>query len=379
MSYNCKILADSINLQGNRITTMKITFPRFILAEFNTHRMFSRNSASSRAIPFNKMVKMVEENPFIPIAWQKDHKGMQGTEYFTDSDAIKTNVDAWLKARDNAIKTAKFLNNDMRMFGKNAGTPVTKQLCNRLLEPFMWHTVIITATEWENFFELRCPDYVIHRIQPENDFLSYKSWKDLVKDNPSMKDCSLLEKLECNKSQADIHIQAIAELMWDAMNESTPKQLQAGEWHIPLGDNFDINKLEILAGYLNHYPVFEAPSTYFKDGEGLQWVNELKVKIATARCARISYETLGDNPKIDYEADIRLHDMLLKSKHFSPFEHVARAMSDEEYNSYISGNLDKADAYQIYLNGKTPYSGWCRNFKGFIQYRHLIENNENNK
>ena len=69
---NAEIIADSVDSKGNRITTMLLTFPRFILAELNTHRMFSRNSASSRAIPFEKMVKMVEEDPFIPIAWQKD-------------------------------------------------------------------------------------------------------------------------------------------------------------------------------------------------------------------------------------------------------------------------------------------------------------------
>ena len=102
-----KIIADSKNPQGDRITTMEVTFPRFILAEFNTHRMFSRNSASSRAIPFEKMVKMVEEDPFIPIKWMKDHKGMQGTEYFEKGAALKS---MWLKARDEATRHAEFLN-----------------------------------------------------------------------------------------------------------------------------------------------------------------------------------------------------------------------------------------------------------------------------
>ena len=67
-----KIVADSINKQGDRITTFLLTYPRFIHSELMTHRMFSRNSASSRAIPFEKMVKDVLENPFIPIAWQKE-------------------------------------------------------------------------------------------------------------------------------------------------------------------------------------------------------------------------------------------------------------------------------------------------------------------
>ena len=73
-----KIVADSINIQGDRLTTLEVVMPRYILAEFNTHSMLSKNSASSRAIPFNKMVKAVQENPFVPYAWQKDHKGMQG-------------------------------------------------------------------------------------------------------------------------------------------------------------------------------------------------------------------------------------------------------------------------------------------------------------
>ena len=79
--YKCEIIADSLSPQGNRLTTFKLTYPRIIHSELMTHRVFSRNSASSRAIPFEKMVKMVEEDPFIPIAWQKDHKGMQGSEY----------------------------------------------------------------------------------------------------------------------------------------------------------------------------------------------------------------------------------------------------------------------------------------------------------
>ena len=101
-----QVIADSKNQFGNRITTMIVTMPRYILAEFNTHRMFSRNSASSRAIPFEKMVKSIEDNPFIPMAWMKDHKGMQGTEYaqYPDTEDFKV---IWLEARDNAIKSAQ--------------------------------------------------------------------------------------------------------------------------------------------------------------------------------------------------------------------------------------------------------------------------------
>lgn len=248
-----KIVADSISPQGHRITSMLITFPRFILAEGKTHRIISglhgevevledisinsfregsKNSASSRAIPFEKMVKMVEEDPFIPIAWQKDHRGMQGSEYFTDLNSITTARNSWVLAAKDAISNAKELN----MEG------VTKQLVNRLLEPFMWHTTLVTATEWENFFELRCPKYF---FQPSNKH--FRSRKDFIKEwNGTFKvglDVSREANMDSwtfeewqekfNHSQAEIHIQVLAESMWDAMNESIPKQLKVGEWHIP--------------------------------------------------------------------------------------------------------------------------------------------------
>lgn len=103
----------------------------------------------------------------------------------------------------------------------------------------------------------------------------------------------------------------------------------------------------------------------------LEAQNRIMLKIATARCARISYETLGDDPKIDYEADIRLHDMLLESGHMSPFEHCARAMSDEEFEYYKSFSNAKFNEDGTLIEDSVK--GWCRNFRGFIQYRHLVE------
>ena len=160
-----------------------------------------------------------------------------------------------------------------------------------------------------------------------------------------------------NKSQAEIHIQALAEAMWDAMNESTPKQLKAGEWHIPnLGHEWDTHKLKSLL----------LSGKYNDDNEITPDINEIKLKISTAHCARISYTTLGNNPKIDYEADIKLHDRLLESKHASTFEHCAKVMSDEEYQNFRKGYTTTS------FRGETR--GWCNNYRGFIQYRYLIEN-----
>ena len=97
------IVADSINVQGDRLTSVLVTMPRIILSEMNTHRMLSKNTSSSRAIPFNKMVETIKEDPFIPIAWQKEHKGMQGTEYHEDTYKL---VEGWLTARNSAIQIA---------------------------------------------------------------------------------------------------------------------------------------------------------------------------------------------------------------------------------------------------------------------------------
>ena len=355
--YKCEIIADSISPQSHRLTTYKVTYPRIIHAEMCRHRILSRNSASSRAIPFKKMVKMVEEDPFIPIAWQKDHKGMQGTEYITDPIRIEFEVLEHLHDRDKAIESAKLRNN----------RGVTKQICNRYLEPFLWHTEIISGTEWSNFFELRCPKYWLgNPIDPN----SYKSKKDAVKalteqgfaPNPPFETWDTLEWLKFNQSQAEIHIQAIAEMMWDAMNESTPKQLQAGEWHIPMGDNIDIDHL------------FTDNTTGFA-GDSDE-IEEAKIKIATARCARISYTTLGDYPKVDYQADVDLHDHLIVSKHWSPFEHCAKVMNEDEYYSFVKGGypLDKDGFTIINENSVKAVSGWCNNFRGFIQYRYMVEN-----
>ena len=333
---SAEFICDSINEFGNRLTTMKVTFPRFILAELNTHRMFSRNSASSRAIPFEKMVNSVMENPFIPIAWQKDHKGMQGTEYFaTDSVEASDLHDHWLEGRDWSVKKAKSLSE------RN----LTKQLCNRLLEPFMWHTVLITATEFSNFFKLRCPQY---------EFFGkiYRSKKDVFKEMEVTEE----DLQRQNKGQAEIHMMALAEAMWDAMNESTPKQLKAGEWHIPF-------KPEFLTYKEGDQTISYVPNPAFPE--------EIKdtIKVAVANCARVSYTTVGEESKERLSSeDIKLYNRLLESGHLSPFEHVGRAMSRFERRLIGTGNVicDEQHVNEFQTD-------WSGNFRGFIQYRKELE------
>lgn len=357
-----EIVAHSLSPQGDELISVLATFPRIILAEVNTHRMLSKNTSSSRAIPFEKMVEAVQTNPFIPIAWQKHHSGMQGIEYFTDEKDIYRYFyveQVWRDARRRAIDVAKDLHS----------SKVTKQLCNRLLEPFMWTTMLITGSRegWDNFFNLRCPKYE-YKLGAE--IYNFYSWKDMIKfiknstDNQDYinqwKNTTLVEKLKLNKGQAEIHIMALAESIWDSINESIPKQLKAGEWHIPFEDKIQLD----LDATVNNKELIG----------GKEYIENV-VKISTAMAAHTSYTTVGNEPVKSYEKWIELHDKLIayNPPHSSPMEHCARVMNNYEYNSFIKGQTDydeELDLNKCYKKSK----GWCYNLKGFISYRHMIDN-----
>ena len=255
--FSAKVLADSTNCCGNRLTTMELTYPRIIHSEVMTHRMFSRNAASSRAIPVKKMIDQVMANPVIPIHWGAAEKGMQAYKElnsYASSECRRT----WLLARDNCVGAVE----GMLKQGLH------KQIANRLLEPWMWITVICTGNEgaWNNFFALRC--------HPE----------------------------------AEPHIQRIAEMAREVRSKSTPQKLSDGQWHLP------------LIGF---------------EGDELLSVED-QVKVSVGRCARVSY--LTHDGRRDVQADIDLHDRLLASKHFSPFEHIAR--SNRFSREWAQGNLE---------------------------------------
>jgi len=289
-----EIIADSINTKGNRLTTYILEYQRFVHAELMTHRMFSKNAASSRAIPIEKMIEQIINNPAMPVWWGKNQSGMQAKEELNDTkkreryNVLYNTLDdmtdmqyckvTWLKARDTTIKYAKQLSE----------VGLHKQIVNRILEPWFNIRIILSGTEFENFFALRAhPD-----AQPEIQELAYK--------------------------------------MLDEYNKSTPKQLKAGEWHVPFGDNMDENK------------VYEALD---QTGFALS-LEEAKRNISVARCARISY--LNYKGKDDYWADIKLCDRLFGSvpRHLSPTEHVAQALDDDKF---------------------------IANFRGFKQYRYFFD------
>lgn len=344
---HAEIVGHSLSPQGDELISVLCTFPRIILAEVNTHRMLSKNTSSSRAIPFNKMVEAVQENPFIPIAWQRDHKGMQGSEYLVDEKDIEYAIGTWLHQKDRAIEDAKIL---------NSGANVTKQLCNRLLEPFMWTTMLITGSKegWQNFFKLRCPDYEVFTLSGLYNVKSCKEARELALYPDEFKTFEIA--LQHNKGQAEIHIMDLAEKIYDCIQESVPKQLKAGEWHVPFIDRFE---------------------SYSDKEDGSDFdLNDIKISVALA--ARTSYTVVEDEKELDYSKMIELHDRLIEMRHDSPMEHCARAMSDDEYYSYVKGTVDAkidADGF-INIEGHTNLNvfGWCNNLKGFIPYRYFIDN-----
>lgn len=302
MAFEAEVLADSRSPAGYRLTTLEVTFPRFILPEFNTHRVFSRNSASSRAIPIARQLRRVIEDPYVPIEFGSNQPGMQAGPALA-GEARRTAEEEWLRARDDAVRRVHGLvtrpdavprSDDLLACveqiedacrGKSqpeGWLNVHKQIANRLLEPFMWHTVIVSATDWDNFWNLRChPD-----AQPE--------------------------------------IRRVATEMRAAVEASVPAELDSDGWHLPLIHPADREEVS----------------------------SELDlVKVSAGRCARVSYLTHAG--KRDLDADIALHDRLLESGHMSPMEHPAQPLSPRDLEkSEMSGNFRGWRPYRKLIPGE---------------------------
>ena len=347
--------------RGHELITFELTFARFLLAELNTHRMFSKNSASSRAIPFKKMVEMVKTNAFVPSAFQREHKGMQGTEYLTDPYEISNAEESWLNARDAAVIHAEYMNN----------VGLTKQLCNRLLEPFMWHKVVLTTglEGLRNFFELRCPQYKLG-------IGIFKSKKEAIKvtriEHGELVPPSIwahITWLEHNKGQAEIHMMELAEQMYDAYNESVPQLLKEGEWHAPYEELIDLSELaKLLSSNLtipsDYYDV-ECEKDLDSDSFYKIWLEPYVIKASTGMLARASYITVGDDKVPSIETLIGIHDKMVNArpKHSSPMEHCSQVMTEEEYYLFSKG-----------MDGQKDHEhGWCYNYRGFKNYRYILD------
>ncbi len=306
---NANIILDSINPCGNRLTTYVLTFPRWILAELNTHRMFSRNTASSRAIPIEKMIDMAKTNPAMPIYFGKNARGMQATEELVGKE-LQQAKDAWLRARDRAIESAEEL----------MAVGMHKQHVNRVIENFLHVKTILTGTEFENFFALRA-----HKdAQPE--------------------------------------FQELAYLMLKLYQDREPVELKDGQWHVPFGDQIDTGKVIDTPAFKQMvHPAAMSP-------ELDETLNEAIRMIATARCARVSY--LNFEGKDDYNADILLAQRLATSGHWSPFEHCATPQFSGTI-PYRSGNFVGWQQYRKMFsqeNRRDGRVGGAKHKGGAVEY-----------
>lgn len=175
------VVADSKHPQtGKRLISIECVFPRFILAEVNTHCMLTKNSASSRAIPIQANIDNIINNTGKPVSWGKNQSGMSA-DADVDEDIARLAEASWIRARDGAIKEALYLSQ----------LGIHKQIANRLIENFTYQKALITGTEWDNMLWLRAEK----SAQPEFQNLAYK--------------------------------------ILDGINESTPNELKIGEWHLP--------------------------------------------------------------------------------------------------------------------------------------------------
>lgn len=302
-NITAKVVADSISENGKRITTFEIEYPRFIHSELMTHRMLSKNSSSSRAIPIAKMLDQIENNMATPLYWGKAKSGMQATEEILEFEKVKSKAN-W-KRSFNYVKERV---SDMSKDGLH------KQVPNRLLEPFQMMKVVITGTEWDNFFNLRIhPD-----AQPEILMLAYKMYK--------------------------------------AMNDFPPQKLKSGEWHLP---------------YVNIGWNVSGDISYFNDDFDLLSLEDA-IKLSAASCAAVSYRT----ESMTLEKADKIFDMLIKAEvlHSSPFEHLATPIVFKESNeiSNVFEYLDKVEGVTHVNKQGELCSG---NLVGWIQYRHLLPSN----
>lgn len=295
MPFEVKVIADSISPENIRLTTLELTYPRFIHSEFMTHRVFSRNASSSRAIPAKRMLEEIKQNPATPVYWGANQKGMQAGEELDPAMAHQL----WLNAMQDAVGHAETM----------AELGLHKQIVNRITEPFAHIRVVVTATEWSNFFSLRR-----HKdAQPE--------------------------------------IKHLADLMWDQMEGSEPNFLKPGQWHLPYIEPNDWERVtDLLEGYDEEARIY------------------LLRKISTARCARVSYRTHDGKPTA-LDDDLALYERLVGSHpmHASPAEHQATPDKKADFN--VCNLETMADWSETRWENEEHHG----NFTGWIQFRKTLE------
>lgn len=324
---NAKLVAYSVSPKGKKIATFELTYHRYIHGEFMTHRLFSRNAMSSRAVPVSKMLDVIRHSPAMPIHWGKNQPGMQAKEDH-DAEVIVSDYDGddWSMSKERAWELAS--NQSVRMAECFSDAGYHKQIVNRLVEPFQMMKTVMTATELDNFFWLRLDV----DAQPE-----------------------IFELARCMK---------------ECLDKTEPELLKIDEWHTPYVDHIKIYK-QAKKGE-------EATGEYvlkYLSSEGKELTKEEALAISSSCCAQVSYRNLDNT----YEKAMAIYGRLLSGAkvHASPFEHQATPMEYVDIHTDYGTDVI-VQFFDGFLGGYTHVDSsgkfWSANFQGWIQHRQLLDN-----
>ena len=305
------IVADSISAHSPRLTTFSVRFHQFVLAERNTHRSFSRSDRSTRAVPFERLAAEVHDDPAMPVEFLKAKRGMGGGEPMVGKE-LEFAQRRWNQDATQALANA----------GAAHASGEARESVNARILPYIYTNSIITSCEpgLLNFFGLRLD----RAARPE--------------------------------------IRVLAELMWATWNESEPKKLLPGEWHIPLADYTD--------GWTGHKcPNCGGLGCPKCGGTGESYISEQIRKVSAARCARQSF-SYGKQHSI--EEDLALYERLVNAipKHLGPLEHIATPDVPRVWPADILGWDDSQTSDLPFW--KNPHLHG--NLPGWIQFRKTIPN-----
>lgn len=318
-NISAKILADSINEQGNRLTSFEIEVPRIVWSEFLTHGMLCRNAASSRAIPFDKMNEQLTGQP---VRFGKANKGMcDAGEHSELINGLYTPEEWWKLAKLSAINFARGF--------KEAG--YAKQIFNRPTEPYQQIKAVVSMTEFDNFAWLR------------------------------------------NHEAADPTIAELARCMQEAREKSVPQLLKAGEWHLPYVDKIKNKAGDTLYGDFIPHSIEPAPAKEFT-----VFSLEDAIKVSCARTAAVSFR----NEDYGLEKCLEVYARLIgdERKHASAMQHAATPMHKKVEN--IGTHMTRKDYINIPDDPSSWEKGishsdrsrklWSAQYKGFVMHRKTI-------
>lgn len=288
MTVDVKLLQHSCSPDGISMYSFEVEIPRIILAEWNTHGMLNTNAQSSRAVPTKKLIEEVRRNPYMPSYWGRNQKGMQAYEECNEPVKGDSREAFWdICVQTNCVFAEAF---------EEAG--YHKQIANRVIEPYSHTKLVVSGTEWNNFFNLR-----IHK-------------------------------------DAEPNIREMAVQIYKLIHQSQGEYINNGEWHLP---------------YISRYRQ-EGRMKYLFDQQEVSLEEALRISLACV--AQVSYRTLNTDPEIIE----RIHNNLFPSNgdpiHGSPAQHLATPFKEIQ----CKGDWQEGETHRDRdgYSWSAQLRGWCQ-------------------